>query len=454
MTIARTFGEFISTLTYADLPEAVKHAAKRCFLDWLGSAIAGGGQAPVRMVLDVARGQGGSPESTVIADGTKTSCLMAALVNGAASHVVEMDDLHRASIYHPAAVTIPAAVAVAEREGRGGADLLAAVAAGYEIGIRTALMVGASHYRYWHTTATCGAFGAAAAASLLLGLGPQETAWALGSAGTQAAGLWEFLAESAMSKQLHTGKAAQNGVLAALLAQQGFTGAEGIFEGEKGFCRATSADFNPAAATDGLGARWEMEENGFKHHASCGHTHTSLDAALLAAADLNLAAGDPKLALENIARVRVRLYTGALDLLGGVALDTPYIAKFHLPFCVATALAHGRVGPEAFTRERLGDSVLAALRSRIDWEADPALDAGYPEKWPAEVTITTRDGRTAVRRADYPKGDPKNPLSDAELEEKFRGLVEGIVDEGKAEEMIEKVWRLEEVEGVRELLGK
>jgi 2-methylcitrate dehydratase PrpD len=253
MSISRELGEFICSLEYEEIPERVRTLAKYCFLDWIASVYAGSHEKPVKMMLEVVNAMPGKPECTVIPDASKNIPLLAALINGASSHMVEMDDLHRPSIFHPAAPIIPAALALAEREERSGRDLIAAIVAGYEVGIRVAEMVGTSHYQFWHTTATCGTFGAAAAAGKLLPLDPQQMVWALGSAGTQAAGLWEFLVESAMSKQLHPGKAAMNGILAALLAQQGFTGAEHILEGEKGFCRATSRDYDFSGAMDGLG---------------------------------------------------------------------------------------------------------------------------------------------------------------------------------------------------------
>jgi len=444
MSISREFGEFIFPLKYEEIPERVRTLAKYYFLDWLASVYRGSREKPVRMMLKVIKGMPGKPECTVIPDGSKNICLLAALINGASSHMVEMDDLHRASILHPAAPIIPAALAVAERKKRSGRDLIVAIVVGYEVGIRVARMVGTSHYQFWHTTATCGTFGAAAAASKLLLLSPQQVVWALGSAGTQASGLWEFLSESAMSKQLHPGKAALNGILAALLAQQGFTGAEHIFEGERGFCKATSSDYDFRRATDRLGREYQMEGNSLKLHASCGHTHSALDASLILKKEASLVPAE-------IEKVRVKLYSAALNLLGNVQLTDPYMAKFHLPFCIATALKFGKVGLEAFTEERLSDGELGELMARVELTSDEALDREYPEKWGAIVEIMAKGGRALSRKVEYPKGAPQNPFSPQEISNKFMSLTEGILPTEKSSSMVSRILRLEDVERVDHL---
>jgi len=444
MSISREFGAFISSLKYEDIPERVRILAKYCFLDWLASAYAGSQEKPVRMMLEVVKGMPGNPECTLIPDGSKNICLLGALVNGASSHMVEMDDLHRPSIFHPAAPIIPAALAVAEREQRSGMDLIAAIIVGYEVGIRVAEMVGTSHYQLWHTTATCGTFGAAAAASKLLLLNPQQIVWALGSAGTQASGLWEFLSESAMSKQLHPGKAALNGILAALLAQHGFTGAEHIFEGERGFCKATSSDYDFRGVMDGLGQEYHMEGNSFKFHASCGHTHSALDAALMMAKETGVFP-------EQIEKVTVKVYSVALDLLGNVQLTSPYIAKFHIPFCIATALKFGKVGLEAFTEERLHDGELRDLMARVEVNSDEELDREYPGKWGAIVEVKTKDGRVLSQKVEYPKGDPQNPFSQKEFSDKFLTLTDGVLPTEESDSMLIRTLALQDVERIDQL---
>lgn len=443
-TLSGRLSSVLSRLSYSDLTESQVGKLKLYFLDWLGSAIAGKGQKPVEIILGLVREMNGNPEATVIADQSRSGCLWAALANGAASHVVEMDDLHRESILHPATAIIPAVLALAEREKSSGKMLLAAIAVGYEAAIRVAVGVGPSHYRFWHTTATCGTFGAAAGAARLLNLNEDQTIDAFGSAGTQAGGLWEFLTNNAMSKQLHPGKAAFNGLLSALLAQKGFTGAGKILEGEKGFFKATSTDFSADRCLAKLGEEFFFERNSIKYHAACGHTHSAIDAVLQATRG---AIFDP----EEIEQVSLRVYQGSLDLLAHIEPTTPYLAKFNLPFCVASALRYGHAGTEDFSPERLRDPAMVRMMQKIRISADPGLSAMYPRKWPATVDIVKRSGERLTGRVDFPKGDPENPLSEAEVVGKFKRLTQNLITEKRAEALCRRVLAIDAAQDVSSL---
>ena len=444
--LADQLAKYFCGLRFEDLGKEHVANMKGYILDWLGSAYAVRDLPPVRMMRSVAGSLGGKPESTSIPDGTKTSCILAALVNGATSHVVEMDDLHRESILHPACAILPAVLALGERQHAPGRELILAASAGYEVGIRVALAVGTSHYYSWHTTATCGTYGAAAGAAKLLGLDEDQFAWALGSAGTQAAGLWEFLVECAMSKQLHPGKAAMNGLLAALLAKEGFTGARRILEGEKGFFRATSKNFDEGKCTADLGKVFHGDRNSIKYHASCGHTHSAIDA-------VQLATGGRTLKAAEVADVRIQVYQAAIDLLGNVEAKSPYLAKFNLPFCIATALLFGHVRLDDFSEARLADAEIRNLMSKVSFTVDPELTKAYPRKWPARVTITLADGRKLEACNEYPKGDPENPLTASELVAKFKSLTAGILSGAQADRIVEKVMNLEKIADANELLS-
>lgn len=441
-TISERIADFIVQTDPGRLPADVVEFTKLCFLDWLGSAIAGSDKPPTAAMVEVARALGGNPEATLIPGWSPTSAFWAALVNGASSHVVEMDDLHKPSILHPAAPVIPAALALAEREGSGGDELIAAIVVGYEVAIRAGECVGPSHYAFWHSTGTCGTFGAAAAAGRLLGLDRDQLVWALGSAGTQAAGLWEFLVDGAMSKQLHPAKAAADGMLAALLAQRGFTAARRIFEGEKGFCRAMSQAGELGRLTDGLGdGSYRISGTSFKAHAACYHIHSAIDAALKIRAEHG---GAP----DEIARVGVRLYSAAMDLLEKVDPQNPYAAKFNVPFCVATALLRGAVGLDAFTEERLADAAIRGVMERVELARDPALDEGYPERWPAVVEVETSGGPRHQARVDYPRGDPRNPLTATQVVEKFHDLTRVHLPEVRRRALVDGCLALEKVESM------
>jgi 2-methylcitrate dehydratase PrpD len=446
-TISERLAECIQDTTVEKLPPAVMEIAKLCFLDWLGSAIAGSTARPIRIVVEVIKGLGGKPQATVIPDGSRTSCHLAAFVNAAASHVVEMDDLHKPSVLHPAAPVIPAALAIAERDGIPGGGLLAAVVAGYEVAIRAGKAVGPTHYHYWHTTGTCGVFGAAAAVGKLLRLNREQLVWALGTAGTQASGLWEFLVDGAMSKQLHPAKAAADGLLSALLAQKGFSGAIRIFEGEKGFCAATSEKPDLSQLTEGLGdGPYQILENSFKAHAACYHIHSTIDAVLTLRRQHHLKPNEIK-------KIHVRLYSAAVDLLEKVEPVNPYAAKFSIPYCVAAAFRHGRMDLEDFNEEALRDSTMRRLMSTVELQRDPTLDHAYPEKWPAVVAVETATGKRLEARVDYPKGDPKNPMSREELIEKFHRLTAFRIPEVSRHLLIERSLTLEALPSVQNLLA-
>ena len=440
-SISQKLAQFFYALRYEDLPDALVYQLKTFFLDWLASAFAGLSQPPTQSMLSLATDMKGSLEATIIPTYSRHLSLVAALVNGASCHVVEMDDLHRQSIFHPAASILPAVFAAGEKEQVSGRDLILGILAGYETGIRAALAAGKSHYKYWHTTATCGTFGAAAGAAKVMGLEPELFVWSLGSAGTQSSGLWEFLTEGAMSKQLHPGKSSMNGLLAVLLAQKGFTGSSRIFEGEKGFLKATSNDYDLDILTDGLGDTFHTARNSLKYYASCGHTHSAIEATLKAWTETNLD-------LAAIRSITVYIYQEALDLLEDVEAHTPYLAKFNLPFCVATALNFGHVDLDDFTTDRLTHSEILRLMSAISVKGDPELTRLYPQKWPTRVEIEMTNGRRYSGYCEYPKGDPENPISEKELIEKFNKLCGDIITKDEQDRIVELVLNLEKIDDV------
>ncbi len=440
-TISQKLAQFFSALRYEDLPNELSYRVKTFFLDWLASAFAGLSQPPTQMMLSLANDMKVAEEITVIPNNSKHLPLVAALVNGASSHVVEMDDLHRQSIFHPAASILPAVFAAAEKRHASGRDLILGILTGYETGIRAALAAGKSHYEFWHTTATCGTFGAAAGAAKVLELTPQQFMWALGSAGTQSSGLWEFLTEGAMSKQLHAGKSSMNGLLAVLLAQKGFTGSSSIFEGEKGFLKATSTDYDSTILTDGLGEDFHTARNSLKYYASCGHTHSAIEATLKAWEE-------PNLDLSAIKSITVHIYQEALDLLKNIEASTPYLAKFNLPFCVATALYFGHVDLDDFLDERLNKPELLRLMRIVSLRENPEFTRLYPQKWSSRVEIKMENGKIFNGFCEYPKGDPENSFSEKELIEKFSKLCGDIITRDEKDRIIDLALNLETIDDV------
>lgn len=407
---------FASGIRYENIPQAVLDRAVDFFVDWAGSALSGAGQRPVRALLRYAELMG-PPDgaSEILVTGGTSSPLFSAMVNAAASHVSEQDDVHNGSVFHPAAVVFPAALAAAQHVGASGRDFLAASVAGYEVGIRVGEFLGRSHYRVFHTTGTAGTIAAAAAAGRLLGLDAERMLHAIGSAGTQAAGLWEFLRDAADSKQLHTAKAAGDGLTAAYLAREGFTGARRILEGAQGMAAGMSSDADPARLTDRLGTRWALAETSFKFHASCRHTHPAAD-AFLEVVERN------DLKPDDIERVTAHVHQGAIDVLGPVTDPaTVHQAKFSMPATLGLIAVHRRAGMAEFDNY-LSDTAARRFLDRVVMELDPEVDSAYPARWIGKVSVRTVDGRTLDGRVDEPKGDPGNTLTRDEIDAKARRL--------------------------------
>ncbi len=421
--VSRRLAEFLAAATYSDLPAPVIEDTKRAVLDWLGSAMAGSLEPPARMAREAVSCMGNAAAA-------------GAFTRGVASHILELDDIHKTSTVHAAAPVISAALSVAEREHADGRAFLLSVALGYEAALRVGEAVNPSHYRYWHPTGTAATFGAAAAAGSLLKLEAAQMLDALGSAGTQAAGLWEFNADGAMSKHLHPGKAAMNGVMAADLARAGFTGATRILEGERGFFRAMSAAYDETRITDGLGSRWKISENCYKLHSCCGHTHTAIDLAI-------------QLRQEPIESLRIETYGPGYEIVKEMRPRTPYQAKFSIAYCVAVALLDGRAGLDQFTPKRMADPAIPKVLDLIQVTVADDLTRKYPAAWPARLTLTLPFGETLSREADFPRGNPENPVSTAELEHKFRGLVAPRFGAETADRAIELVRSLDTAANVK-----
>jgi 2-methylcitrate dehydratase PrpD len=440
---------FASTLRFEDIPAPVLRRAEDLLLDWIGSALAGKPGRPVQAIASFAHKMG--PESgpcEVLMSRRATSPLFAAMVNAASSHYAEQDDVHNGSVFHPAAVVFPAALALAQAHRASGRDLLTAAVVGYEVGIRVGEFLGRSHYRIFHTTGTAGTVAAAAAAGHLLKLTPEQMLHAFGSAGTQAAGLWEFLRDAADSKQLHTAKAAGDGLMSACLAAEGFTGARRILEGAQGMGAGMSSDADPSRLTDRLGERWALAETSFKFHSSCRHTHPAADALLQVVAAQQLRP-------EQIARVTAHVHQGALDVLGPVVdPQTVHQAKFSMGTVLGLIAQFGSAGLTEF-ESAYQDPRIAAFRDKVVMRLDQEVDTAYPARWIGKVTVETLDGRSFDGRVDEPKGDPGNTLSREELEHKALRLAQfgDAASEAEMRAVFARVWTIADCAVVGKLLG-
>jgi len=420
MTVIERFARFAVEATP---PLAARQAAALCLLDWAGAAIAGADEMPATALRRVLPGGG---TARLWPDGAAVEPRTAALINGTASHIVEVDDIFRPGLYHPGVVTIPAALALGEAAGVSGARLIDAIIAGYEVGNRIAMAVNPAHYRFWHTTGTVGHFGAAAAGAVALGLDARQTAHALATAATFAAGLRHAFSADAMSKPLHAGRAAEAGVLAALAAREGVTGVADMLDGARGLgaAMADGPDWDPATAD--LGQRWTVTEITPKAHACCGHNFAALDAlaALRAEADLTAAT-----------RIEVASYQAARDICCNPDPQSPAEARFSLPWCAAAMARRGAVMPEAVSAEALACPETRALAGRISVTVSEAAEAAFPGARSATVTVHLADGRTLTHHRPTRKGDPDDPLSEAEVAAKFRALAAPVIGPERAADL-------------------
>ena len=433
----RELARFVSELKYESLSETTIEMAKQCILDTVGICVRGSEEQPGKIIQKIVKRQEGKREATVLSRNPfRTTAVNAALANGCAMHSLDYDDLHNASIIHLGTVVVPAALAVAEQVGATGKQLILAVVAGYEVGARVGEAVNPESYFFWHTTGTAGTFGAAAAAAKLLELDTEQTLHCLGSAGTQAAGLWEFLKEGAMSKTLHAGKAAMNGIWSALLAKEGFTAATLILEGEKGFCLAMTSSAHLEKLTERLGAgKYKIDENSFKPYACCKHCHPAINAAQVLIENNNLNG----LAAEQIEHINIKTNAVADNLVNNPDPKNEYGSKFSIQYCIAAAIRYGKVGVAEFEQEKASDKELRRLMSVTKVVVDAALDKDFrshPDKWSVWVTLTAKDGREYQHFIEYPKGDPQNPVSYAETEDKARSLVETVYSKQNLEQLL------------------
>jgi 2-methylcitrate dehydratase PrpD len=337
---------------------------------------------------------------------------------------------------------------MAQTLGSSGQALLTAAVAGYEVGIRVGEFLGRSHYKVFHTTGTAGTLAAAAAAGSLLGLNAAQMQHAFGSAGTQSAGLWEFLRTAADSKQLHTAHAAAAGLMSACLARDGFTGAAQILEGPQGMAAGMSSDADPAKLIDGLGTRWATAETSFKYHASCRHTHPAAD-ALLQVMQAN------KLVSADIAHVITHVHQGAIDVLGPVINPaTVHQSKFSMGTVLALVARFGHAGLVEFD-QHFQEDLTVALCNKVVMQLDAEVDAAYPRRWIGKVTVITNDGRALQGRVDDPKGDPGNTLSRDEITAKVQRLAaySGGGSESEMSRAMAALWAIAQSDKVGPLLG-
>ena len=419
--VTTTLATWASGLTLADVPAEVIAYLKTCLLDSIGCGLFGALQPWGRAVSDVAIDLSGGGAASLFARREKVSPADAALANGTAIHGFELDDAHVASSLHPGSVALPASLAIAEVEGASGEQFLAALAAGYEVGLRLGVCAGVAHSTSgYHVTGTVGAVGAAAAAARVLSLSPLQFAHALGIGATQAAGLY-VARLGAMTKRFHAGRAAQSGVLSAYLAQRGFTGGLEALEAPfGGFLSTLRGQFDAATMLSELGERWETALVGLKPYAACASAHTTIDGVL----ELR----SRGLSVENLERLTVWMSRkGHLNIGWPYRPDEVITAQMNGSYAAAVALIDGDAFIDQFNEERLSDPAILALMPRITFMHDPELDRGGATKRHAvRIEAVRRDGSVLSTEIEQRRGSPNRPLGIGEVEQKFRRLA-GVV---------------------------
>jgi 2-methylcitrate dehydratase PrpD len=438
MSVTRTLSSYSAGIRLDALPAEVVQRARFLVLDLVGNIVRARHDAestPALLGGVRALGMAGGSFG-VFGDAARYTSAGAALLNGALGHSLDFDDTHAAGSLHPGAPVIPAAIAAGEMVGASGADVLAAIVAGYEVTCRIALALPAGeHYaRGFHPTATCGAFGAAAAAGRVFGLSEDEIASALGIALSQAAGSLQFLANGAWTKRFQVGWAAMNGLAAAAFAREGFKGAEDALEGKAGFMRAYAPNPTPERALRNLGTAFELMKTAVKPYPSCRYGHAGIDAMLALRAEHHLTA-------EEVESVTYGTSTSGMILVGEPAEkranpQNVVDGQFSGPFVLASALATGAMGWDSYGG--LFDPTIRALLPKIRVANDADVQAEFPANMSGKVTVRAR-GQVFEKMVVVPKGEPDNFLSEAELRAKFAGLTDRVLGVERAAKLADAV---------------
>ena len=434
----QTLARYVVNAKYGDIPPGVRHEAKRALLNWLGCAIGAARHETIERALAAIAPFAGAPQAALLGRGERLDILNAAFLNGVSSHVLDFDDTHEKAL-HPSAPVYPALLALGEWRNVSGADFLHAFILGVEVECRLALSVVPEHYDVgWHVTGTAGVFGAAAAAGKLLGLSEQQMTWALGIAATQSSGLREMF--GSMCKSFHPGAAARNGLSAALLAAQNFDSSECGIEAPRGWAHVLSTRFDPAIITEGLGEHFELSRNMYKPY-PCGLVvHAVIDGCI----DLRRMHGAD---LMDIERIDLRVNPMVLELTGKKTPNTGLEGKFSVYHAAAIGLIYGRANESEYADEVVRSPGVIAIRDRVTATADPAVTS-YLE---AYVSIKLRDGRVLAHHVPHALGTLQRPMSDGDLEEKFRALLAPVLPAGRAGPLIALCWDVERLDNVGDI---
>jgi len=447
MGATQTLAEFVNKTSFSQLPKEVIQKTKGIILDTFGCAIAGYTLAnrEFHWIFDLVKQMGGSPESTVFIEGMKTSCPQAALVNGTLIHTIDFDDTHLGSISHLGASVVSSTLALGEKIGANGPLLITAIVSAYEVASRVGKAIMPSHYKYWHPTGTLGTIAAAVAASKLLHLKADQAEQAISLAADGASGLRYCIDFGDFSKSLHPGLAAWNGIMAARIIAKGAVGPKGLLEYKSGFCEAYADEPNMRSLTENLGTFYEIMSDSLKAFPTilCSHTPIQGTMKIMSARNLRM---------EDVESIHFRVSPTAPGQGMNYSPETPLAARLSIPYCVAMAAAEGHISMDQFQEVRVQDPRIREFMKKVSLESDPNFLEKYPGTLAAHVEIRTKDGTLFQEKEIYPKGHPQNPMTDDEIKEKFRRLALLTFDRGQTERIIERVYDLETLEIVRDLV--
>lgn len=465
-TFSQQMAEISTELELSDIDARTITNAKIFMLDCLGCILSGSQIISAKVIRSAVKEIADGGECTIFGTGAKTNPMMAALINGTTGHSQDYDDDHREGTQHASVAVLPAVLALAEKYGKSGADVLLAYIIGSDVAIRSGeAFEGTSYYAGWHLTGTCGVMGATAGAAKVLGLNVHQTVDALGVAGSAAGGLGAFNSNGSWTKRFHAGQSAMNGVLCAKMGQAGYFAPAAVYEDKDGWLNCFSFKGgafgyepvlpngiqNGEKLVENFGKKWEMADNSIKLHSCCRFTNNFCDCAI----DIHNQPGFDWTKVKAI-HAECNLFTDTKLCRPEEVKRHPrntVNAQFSLFYEIACGLVKGRVIPESFTEEAIKDEQLSHICDLITWEINPGFEAVYPSKYPARVTVTMEDGSTYVGEVEYPKGDPEYPATKAEVVKKFRQNAANTIDSVKAERVIELVERIEELDNIDKLIA-
>ena len=458
MDETRNLVEKCHELRFDHLPEEVVDRTEYLLLDYLGVAARGAlsdSSVPVHRVVNHMGKIGAG--AVVIGTNMTADPAYAALANGAAAHSLELDDVVNEASLHPAVAIMSAALGAGHIAGCSGRELIEAIVVGYEVMIRLGFTLDpTAHYaRGFHPTGTCGTMGSAVTAAKILKLDRRGMTNALGIAGSQAAASMEFLADGAFTKRLHPGWAAHSGIIAALLAAEGFTGPASILEGKYGFLQAYSAGSIPSRLMEGWGSPYKVMRTSIKPHSCCRYKQGPIDGILEIMKKHPLKASDIKEVKLGILKAGYPIVADPQELKYNP--KSVVDAHFSMPFGAAVAVLYGRASLNEYTEEKVESIEVREMMGRIFCVHDPELDKVFPNRWPASVSIVTKAGEVFKTHIDYPKGDPENPLTWEELVQKFKDLTSPVFEESVKLQIVDLVRDLaaeRDLERLTRLLAK